>query len=152
MTHGHLIVVHTGGGGFRPWLAGMENLNHKCQIFPTEYKCYIFLTWGCLKVNNSLSQANDCEEKGKVSKALSMCRKSRPLDFVLRKIWAVHLNTIFDLMGGRVRNLDKPIFKSSNTQGLLRGGCWNFECYSQSIERNTDIMTKPPRISLDVAV
>ena len=52
-------------GGFRPWLAGMENLNHKCQIFPTEYKCYIFLTWGCLKVNNSLSQANDCEEKGK---------------------------------------------------------------------------------------
>ena len=40
---------------------------------------------GVLRVNNSLSQANDCEEKGKVSKALSMCRKSRPLDFRFTK-------------------------------------------------------------------
>ena len=31
-----------GGVGFEPDLAGVGNLNRKCQVFPTEYKCYIF--------------------------------------------------------------------------------------------------------------
>ena len=31
-----------GGVGFEPDLAGVVNLNRKCQVFPTEYKCYIF--------------------------------------------------------------------------------------------------------------
>lgn len=41
-----LTVVRTrgrgGGVGFEPDLAGVGNLNRKCQVFPTEYKCYIF--------------------------------------------------------------------------------------------------------------
>ena len=41
-----LTVVRTrgrgGGVGFEPDLAGVGNLNRKYQVFPTEYKCYIF--------------------------------------------------------------------------------------------------------------
>ena len=38
----HRACPGEGGVGFEPDLAGVGNLNRKCQVFPTEYMCYVF--------------------------------------------------------------------------------------------------------------
>ena len=43
MGNGHLTVVLVRGGEeFEPFLAGVEKLNRKFQVFPVDYKCDTF--------------------------------------------------------------------------------------------------------------
>lgn len=37
-----LINFKWGWGEFEPCLAGVENLNPECQVFPAKYRCYVF--------------------------------------------------------------------------------------------------------------
>lgn len=55
---------YLGNGEFEPCLAGVGNLNCKCQVFPVENKCYQYLLiWQCLMVKSSFSWVFGSNEK-----------------------------------------------------------------------------------------
>ena len=84
------------GGEFETCLAGVGNLNQKCQVIPAEYKYYIF-KYGdmeVIKVNSSKLWFRGKDFHNPGFKDWSMVRKPRSLILPFRKNLVGHLNTI----------------------------------------------------------
>ena len=84
-THGHLTVFPARGSReFEPCLAGVGNLNRKCQLFPAEHKCYVYKYAGvsvkCFTIASEWLRRKVL--KGQLSLMLPFTKK-----------WVGHMNT-----------------------------------------------------------
>ena len=95
-THGHLTVFSARGSReFEPCLAGVGNLNRKCQLFPAEHKCYVYKYAGvsakCFTIASEWLRRKVL--KGQGFKAWSTCRRVLSLMLPFTKKWVGHMTT-----------------------------------------------------------
>ena len=95
-THGHLTVFPARGSReFEPCLAGVGNLNRKCQLFPAEHKCYVYKYAGvsvkCFTIASEWLRRKVL--KGQGFKAWSTCKRILSLMLPFTKKWVGHMNT-----------------------------------------------------------
>ena len=114
------------GWGIRllPGWGGVGKMEPKCQVSSNFF-------FRALKALTKINTWNICEQ------LTYKKRSSKVLKYLLRHVWkaeSAQISIILDCNhNGRRQlflwrgNLNDPIFKSSNTWGLLRGVCWSFE-------------------------